>query len=156
MSRCIIPLTSEPSSFVHQMRESLHERRSQGALMGCDIQTRQVVVPEASDGQDSASGAASAPAYLASVRLTGPDQPGLLMQLTEMLASHGLNVEHIQTEQHVAPADPRKPRLFSCSGLVSGAEEPDAKAMAASISRMRRELKVTCEIVREDAGGRGK
>ena len=32
----------------------------------------------------------------ASVRLTGPDQPGLLMKLTEMLASHGLNVEHIQ------------------------------------------------------------
>ena len=136
------------------MRESLHERRSQGALLGCDIQTRQVAVP--SEGQEAATGAASSPAYLASVRLTGPDQPGLLMQLTEMLASHGLNVEHIQTEQHVAPSDPRKPRLFSCSGLVSGAEEPDAKAMAASISKMRRELRVTCEIVREDAGGRGK
>lgn len=29
------------------------------------------------------------PAYLADVRLTGPDQKGLLMKLTEMLAKHG-------------------------------------------------------------------
>ena len=95
------------------------------------------------------------PAYTANVRLTGPDQPGLLMRLTEMLASHGLNVEHIQTEQHVQPSDPGKPRLFSCSGIVSCAEEPDAEAIGASIRQLRSDLKVntSCpQFVAPDSG----
>ena len=55
-----------------------------------------------------------------------------------------------QTEQHVQPSDPRKPRLFSCSGLVTSVDEPDHARIQEGIRSLRAELKgVTCIIERE-------
>jgi glycine cleavage system regulatory protein len=121
--------------------ENLHAKKF-AALEGCDIQTRQVLLLDHESPH---------PAYTASVRLTGPDQPGLLMRLTEVLAQHGLNVEHIQTEQHTPPKSKSKPRLFSLSGIVTSQLEPDAAAINDSVKQLRDELKVTCAIEREDS-----
>ncbi|KAG8470809.1 hypothetical protein KFE25_009230 [Diacronema lutheri] len=129
----------EPAQ-LSQLRENLHAKKST-ALAGCDVETRQVVV--VNDGSPR-------PAYSAHVRLTGPDQPGLVMRLTELLAQHGLNVEHIQTEQHVPPRNASKPRLFSLCGIVSSQLEPDSRAIEDSIKQMRDELNVTCMIERDD------
>ncbi|GAX83203.1 hypothetical protein CEUSTIGMA_g10629.t1 [Chlamydomonas eustigma] len=131
-----------PPEKVGEMRESLHARQGEGALAGCDIQTRQVL---------SLTDEKQVPAsmYTAHVRLTGPDQPGLLMKLTEMLASHGLNIDHIQTEQHVVPSKSTgKPRMFSCSGIVSSEKEPDMIALNAAIVQLRKDLKVSCVLER--------
>jgi glycine cleavage system regulatory protein len=122
------------------LRENIHAKKFD-AMDGCDVQTRQVLQL----GHNT-----PLPAYTANVRLTGPDKPGLLMRLTELLASHGLSVEHIQTEQHVEPKSKSKPRLFSIRGIVTSQTEPDAKAIEASIHELRKELQVTCVIERED------
>lgn len=129
----------EPSQLA-LLRENLHAKKFP-ALEGCDVETRQVVA--LNDG-------APLPAFTAHVRLTGPDQPGLVMRLTEVLAQHGLNVEHIQTEQHMPPRSSAKPHLFSLSGIVSSQLEPDSRAIEASIKQMRDELKVVCVIEREE------
>lgn len=123
------------------LREALHNNKFP-ALEGCDMRTTQVLA--LNDG-------APLPAYVAHVRLTGPDQPGLVMRLTEVLAQNGLSVEHIQTEQHMPPRSASKPRLFSLSGIVSSQLEPDSGAIEASIKQMRDELKVTCVIERDDS-----
>jgi len=129
----------DPSS-VGQLQEKLHHEKHQGGpLAACDINTRRVAL------LDSAS---VAPAFEAHVRLTGPDQPGLVMKLTELLASHGLNLEHVQTEQHVQPKNKSQTRLFSLNGLVTSATEPDSKAINESLEQIRRELKVTCILER--------
>ncbi|KAJ1628581.1 hypothetical protein T492DRAFT_1017372 [Pavlovales sp. CCMP2436] len=122
------------------LRENLHAKKYT-ALEGCDVQTRQVV---------ALNEGAPLPAYSAHVRLTGPDQPGLLMRLTEVFAKHGLNVETLQTEQHMMPRSGSKPRLFSVSGIVSSQLEPDADAIDASIRQLRESLSVTCVLERDE------
>ena len=57
----------------------------------------------------------------------------------------------VQTEQHVVPKNPARPRLFSCSGIVSSVEEPDSAAIQASITQLRKDLKVSCVIERQAA-----
>ena len=48
----------------------------------------------------------------------------------------------------MVPRDPKKPRLFSCSGIVSCATEPDIKGIKEAARELSKELKVTLVIDR--------
>lgn len=121
---------------VGNLREKLHASTAK-ALAGCDIETRQVIAV----GDPS-----QRPSFSAHVRLSGPDQPGLLMRLTEELAAHGLNVEHVQTEQHVPPARKGLQRRFSLSGIVTAPVKPDSESLNLAIESLKKELNVQCYV----------
>ena len=84
------------------------------------------------------------PAYTGQVRLTGIDQPGLLYRLTDVLTEHNLNIEHLQTEQHVRTGS--APQLFTTHCVVSGAVSPNVPKLKAALKGLSDQLGVVCTV----------
>jgi len=84
------------------------------------------------------------PVFAGKVWLTGVDKPGLVYRLCEMLTEQGLNIEHLQTEQHAATDD--SPRLFSTHCHVHGSREPDLTVLRQNMRALEKELSVRCDL----------
>jgi glycine cleavage system regulatory protein len=84
------------------------------------------------------------PVFAAKVWLTGEDKPGLVYRLCEMITEQGLNIEHLQTEQHAPTAS--SPRLFSTHCHVHGTREPNLTVLRQNIKALERELNVRCDL----------
>lgn len=104
------------------------------ATNGLDVDVR-AVVPVA----------ASSPTFAGQVSLTGVDRPGLLYALSDVLSAQGLNIDHLQTEQHIMPtAD--APQLFTTQCHVCGETAPDMGALRAELQKLESDLGVRCHL----------
>lgn len=81
------------------------------------------------------------PAYSGQVRLIGERRPGLLYRMVEILSAYGLNIEHLQSEQHVRSTGGQ---LFHATCVVTGAKHPDVAALKAALLALEKELDVSC------------
>lgn len=94
---------------------------------------------------DASKDLAPEPVFTGKVWLTGDDRPGLLYNLSEVLASYGLNIEHLQTEQHYQ-SRPDLPQRFSTSCHVISSTNPDMTAIRQSLKQLEADLNVVCNI----------
>lgn len=90
-----------------------------------------------------------APTFTAKLWLTGVDKPGLLFRLSQVVAEQGLNIEHLQTEQHVQGSGGSSQQVFSahchvCTG-ASGAQ-PDVAKLRARLKELEAQLGVSCSL----------
>jgi glycine cleavage system regulatory protein len=76
-----------PEERIHALARSLTELREDGL---------QVVVEPGGEP-------AGAPANLVEIELLGLDRPGLVRQVSDLLASRGVNVEELRTDRYSAP-----------------------------------------------------
>jgi len=84
------------------------------------------------------------PAFAYLITLTGVDRPGLVYRLTDLLASRGLNIEHLQTEQHRTRGG--SPQLFTTHCHVCGHGAKDDTGLRAALRDLERELNVKCTV----------
>lgn len=99
-----------------------------------------VITPPPADDQ-------AQPVFTGKLWLTGVDKPGLLYHLSQAVAEQGLNIEHLQTEQHVQGIGPTSQQVFSahchvCSG-ASGAA-PDVSKLRTRLKELEAQLGVSC------------
>jgi len=89
------------------------------------------------------------PAFTGQVSLSGVDRPGLIYHLAEVLTAQGLNIEHMQTEQHRRRgAD--APRLFTTHCFVVGDQKPNVRLLKAELRRLEADLGVVCLLEQGD------
>lgn len=114
---------------------------------GIDIGVR-AVQPLGDEGK-------SVPAFSGNVSLSGVDRPGLLFKLSDVLSEHGLNIEHLQTEQHrtksASDTTQSKQSYFSTHCHVCGHTKPDMPALRAALKKLEKELDVLCILQVTDA-----
>ena len=94
------------------------------------------------------------PAFAGHVSLSGVDRPGLLFRLSDVLSKHGLNIEHLQTEQHRTPMGKQgsgQARYFSTHCHVCGHTKPDMDKLRAELVKLEKELDVLCKLTVSDA-----
>lgn len=106
-----------------------------GWAEGCELHLREVGTPKSLPGES---------VFTADVRLTGEDRPGLTMKLASILGEYGLNIEHLQTEQHVGA--PGSPRLFSLHGVATSPTKPNMQRLTKKVAELEQELNVLCSI----------
>ena len=78
------------------------------------------------------------------VSLTGVDRPGLLYRLSDVLASHGLNIDHLQTEQHRTRGSANQ--IFTTHCHVCGNVSPDVKKLKSALKQLESDLGVRCSL----------
>lgn len=77
---------------------------------------------------------------LATLELVGQDQPGILHQISRVLASHGVNVEELTSERVSAPMDGTM--LFQARALVKLPAQLSPAKLRADIERIAGDLMV--------------
>jgi len=115
------------------------------AANGLDVDVRTVMPNEST----------ATPTFSGQVSLTGIDRPGLLYALSDVLSAQGLNIDHLQTEQHLMPAGDRgdMPPLFTTQCHVCGTTSPDLAALRKELKQLEADLGVRCSLkVLRDAG----
>jgi glycine cleavage system regulatory protein len=103
---------------------------------GLQISLRVITPPSAAPTQ---------PLFTAKLWLTGPDKPGLLYHLADVCAQQGLNIEHLQTEQHTEVS--HGTHLFSahchvCSDTVT----PDVALLRKMLHELEAQLECKCSL----------
>jgi glycine cleavage system regulatory protein len=88
--------------------------------------------------------------YSGSVVLEGANQPGIVYQVTSLLASNGLSIDKLSTGQHIAPHGGTTLFHMNC---IATAQEPLAKDF--DVEKIRSQLDVlaerlNCDIELED------
>jgi len=84
------------------------------------------------------------PLFTAKLWLTAADKPGLLHQLTELVTQQGLNIEHLQTEQHSKQGDAN---AFSAHcHVVSDTAVPDVAKLRAKLKELEARLGCKCSL----------
>jgi len=101
-----------------------------------------VITPPPAEQQDQ-------PTFTAKLWLTGVDKPGLLFHLSQAVAEQGLNIEHLQTEQHVQGSGANSKQVFSahchiCSGAAGSL--PDIAKLRARLKELEAQLGVSCSL----------
>jgi len=130
-------------SDLQRVIDGLHKISAQDSLANCEIQVKQVSVTHGEAPLHRS-------AYSANVSLSGEDRPGLLFNLSEVLKKHGLNIDHMQTEQHARSSSQTK-QCFTLHGHVVGDAEPDIKSLNSAIAKLESDMKVVCKLRRSDS-----
>lgn len=94
------------------------------------------------DGEDGAAGVA--PAATATLDLVGSDRPGILREVTAVLAGHGLNVEDLATERVDAPMGGGK--LFQLKALVGVPAGAELGRVRADLEKLAADLMVELKL----------
>jgi len=89
------------------------------------------------------------PAFTGTVSLTGVDQPGLLFRLCDTLSTFGLNIEHLQTEQHRTMGGASQ--YFTTHCHVCGDKHPELGTLRAALQKLEEDLNVKCDIQLTDS-----
>jgi glycine cleavage system regulatory protein len=79
--------------------------------------------------------------------LVGADRPGIVRQITEVLAAHGVNIDRLRTEARDAPMSGG--RLFEAHAQLEMSATTDLGALRVALERLADELMVDIEL---DAG----
>lgn len=102
---------------------------------GLQISLRTIVPPPLTKAQ---------PAFTAKLWLTAEDKPGLLFHLSELISQQGLNIEHLQTEQH---ANQGAAHAFSAHcHVVSETATPDIAQLRAKLKELEARLGCKCSL----------
>ncbi len=89
---------------------------------------------------EAGAAAAAAPARAMDLELLGLDRPGLVREISHLLAARSVNVEELQTEVYSAPM--AGGAMFRARARVSVPAEVDGDELRASIERLARDLMV--------------
>jgi glycine cleavage system regulatory protein len=92
--------------------------------------------------EDGAAGAA--PVAAAALDLVGSDRPGILREVSAVLAAHGLNVEDLATERVEAPMGGGK--LFQLRALVSVPAGVELVRVRADLEKLAADLMVELKL----------
>jgi glycine cleavage system regulatory protein len=76
--------------------------------------------------------------------LLGGDRPGIVREITEVLASHGVNIDSLRTETRDAPMSGG--RLFEASAVLEVPADTDLGAVRVSLERLANELMVDIDL----------
>lgn len=117
---------------------ALRAALSRGKLISeyaLDVHTRQV--PPLTAGWKQ-------PSFSANINLQGIDRPGLVYKLATVLTDEGLDIEHLQTEQHRQRSD--RPRMFTTECQVCSSMRPDMPKLRKELKRLEAELDVVCTL----------
>ena len=82
------------------------------------------------------------PAFSGLVSVTGVDRPGLVYRLTDLLSHHGLNIEHLQTEQHRRRRQ-NSPPVFTTHCHIASAAPTDTSRLREALNSLAQELELT-------------
>jgi glycine cleavage system regulatory protein len=80
--------------------------------------------------------------------LVGDDRPGIVREITEVLAGHGVNIDSLRTEARDAPMSGG--RLFEAHAVLEVSSATDLGALRVALERLADELMVDIEL---DAAG---
>jgi len=76
--------------------------------------------------------------------LVGTDRPGIVREITEVLAAHGVNIDSLRTEARDAPMSGG--RLFEARAVLDVAATTDVGALRVALERLANELMVDIEL----------
>jgi glycine cleavage system regulatory protein len=93
-------------------------------------------------GEDGAAGAV--PGATATLDLVGSDRPGILREVSAVLAAHGLNVEDLATERVDAPMGGSK--LFQLRAVVSVPPGAELAKVRADLEKLAADLMVELKL----------
>ena len=94
--------------------------------------------------EDGGAGETSAVRRLASLDLVGSDRPGILREVSAVLATHGLNVEDLTSERTEAPMGGGK--IFQMRAVASVPEAVDLRAVQADLEKLAADLMVELKL----------
>jgi glycine cleavage system regulatory protein len=92
----------------------------------------------------AAGAATGAPARLAALDLVGSDRPGILREVSGVLAAHGLNVEDLASERVEAPMGGGK--LFQLRAVASVPEGVELTKVRADLEKLAADLMVELKL----------
>jgi glycine cleavage system regulatory protein len=78
------------------------------------------------------------------LELVGADRPGIVRQITEVLAAHGVNIDRLRTESRDAPMSGG--RLFEAHAELEMSSGTDLGALRVALERLADELMVDIEL----------
>lgn len=76
--------------------------------------------------------------------LVGADRPGIVREITEVLAAHGVNIDSLRTEARDAPMSGG--RLFEAHAVLEMSASTDLGALRVALERLADELMVDIEL----------
>jgi glycine cleavage system regulatory protein len=76
--------------------------------------------------------------------LVGADRPGIVREITEVLAAHGVNIDRLRTEARDAPMSGG--RLFEAHAVLEVDADTDLGALRVALERLADELMVDIEL----------
>ena len=88
--------------------------------------------------------APTVPGRRLSIYLVGADQPGIVAEVSELLATHGVNVEELSTRVVDAPMAGGK--LFEADAVVGVPDGVDLAVLGAALEALANELMVDLEL----------
>ena len=94
--------------------------------------------------RESSPASGDAPRALAALDLVGSDRPGILREVSAVLASHGLNVEDLASERTEAPMGGGK--LFQMRAVVSVPAGVDLPKVRAELEKLAADLMVELKL----------
>lgn len=78
------------------------------------------------------------------LELVGADRPGIVREITEVLATHGVNIDSLRTEARDAPMSGG--RLFEARAVLEVSASTDLGALRVALERLADELMVDIEL----------
>jgi glycine cleavage system regulatory protein len=78
------------------------------------------------------------------LELVGADRSGIVREITEVLAAHGVNIDRLRTESRDAPMSGG--RLFEAQALLEVSVSTDLGALRVALERLADELMVDIEL----------
>lgn len=94
--------------------------------------------------QRSASGVKTEPSREYSIELVGQDRTGIVHEITEVLAGHGVNVQELETT--VQSASMSGESLFMAHARIFVPKEADLEALQGQLENLANELMVDIEL----------
>lgn len=85
------------------------------------------------------------------LELVGLDRPGIVREISQLLAQHGINVEELTTDRTSAPMSGEM--LFSARARVQLADGTDVGAVRAALERLANDLMVEIRLVEAHVAG---
>jgi glycine cleavage system regulatory protein len=108
------------------------------------------VVAEPVETAASATGGAAAGGQMMSLELIGLDRPGLVREISQLLAQHGINVEELITGRSSAPMSGEM--LFRAEARVKVPAGVDASGLRGRLQRLASDLTVEIRLDEEPLG----
>jgi glycine cleavage system regulatory protein len=99
---------------------------------------------------ETGTGGSSAPGRLMEVELLGLDRPGLVREVSHILARRQVNVEDLATEVYSAPMT--GDAMFRARARVSVPADVDAQELRLSLEQLARDLMVDISLAEPQAG----
>jgi glycine cleavage system regulatory protein len=111
------------------------------------------VVAESSARAAPVGGATPARGRVMNLELVGLDRPGLVREISQLLARHDINVEELTTDRTSAPMSGEM--LFRANARVNVPLHLDAAHLRASVERLASDLTVEIRLEEGDGDGEG-